>query len=102
MRKSSSEAAPECGTSSDGAVPILRKAFRGDAIFAIEEPEFYLHPHAQRSLAALFEELATAGNQVFYSTHSAKSAAANGLPGILIGCQAADRRSVRARKQPQK
>jgi predicted ATP-dependent endonuclease of OLD family len=47
------------------------KAFRGDAIFAIEEPEIYLHPHAQRSLATLFEELASAGNQVFYSTHSA-------------------------------
>jgi putative ATP-dependent endonuclease of OLD family len=47
------------------------KAFRGDAIFAIEEPEIYLHPHAQRSLAALFDELAAAGNQVFYSTHSA-------------------------------
>jgi putative ATP-dependent endonuclease of the OLD family len=47
------------------------KAFRGDAIFAIEEPEIFLHPHAQRSLATLFEELAAAGNQVFYSTHSA-------------------------------
>jgi putative ATP-dependent endonuclease of OLD family len=47
------------------------KAFRGDAIFAIEEPEIYLHPHAQRSLATLFEELAATGNQVFYSTHSA-------------------------------
>lgn len=47
------------------------KAFRGDAIFAIEEPEIYLHPHAQRSLAALFEDLAGTGNQVFYSTHSA-------------------------------
>jgi putative ATP-dependent endonuclease of OLD family len=47
------------------------KAFRGNAIFAIEEPEIFLHPHAQRSLAALFEELASAGNQVFFSTHSA-------------------------------
>ena len=40
------------------------KAFRGNAIFAIEEPEIFLHPHAQRSLATLFEELARAGNQV--------------------------------------
>lgn len=42
-----------------------------DAIIAIEEPEIYLHPHAQRSLASVFEELADGGSQVFYSTHSA-------------------------------
>lgn len=47
------------------------KAFRGDAIIAMEEPEIYLHPHAQRSLAALFEELAAQGAQILYSTHSA-------------------------------
>ncbi|MGU3405949.1 ATP-dependent nuclease [Methylobacterium brachiatum] len=40
------------------------------AIVAIEEPEIYLHPHAQRSLANLFEEMAASGGQVFYSTHS--------------------------------
>jgi len=47
------------------------KTFRSDSIIAIEEPELYLHPHAQRSLAALFTELAAAGSQIFYSTHSA-------------------------------
>lgn len=47
------------------------RAFRGNAVIAIEEPEIYLHPHAQRSLAALFQELADNGSQVFYSTHSA-------------------------------
>jgi putative ATP-dependent endonuclease of OLD family len=47
------------------------KAFRGDSLIAIEEPEIYLHPHAQRSLAALFRELAEHGAQIFYSTHSA-------------------------------
>lgn len=46
------------------------KVFRGDAIIAVEEPETYLHPHAQRSLAAIFNELAEQGNQIFYSTHS--------------------------------
>lgn len=46
------------------------KTFRGDAVIAVEEPEIYLHPHAQRSLAALFRELAAQGNQVLYSTHS--------------------------------
>jgi putative ATP-dependent endonuclease of the OLD family len=46
------------------------KVFRGDAIVAIEEPEIYLHPHAQRSLASLFVDLAQSNNQIFYSTHS--------------------------------
>lgn len=43
---------------------------RRGAIVAIEEPEIYLHPHAQRSLAAVFEEIAAGGSQIFYSTHS--------------------------------
>lgn len=44
--------------------------FKGDAIIAIEEPEIYLHPHAQRSLASLFNDLAERENQVFFSTHA--------------------------------
>lgn len=47
------------------------KSFRGDAVLGIEEPELYLHPHAQRSLMKQFEALADAGNQIFISTHSA-------------------------------
>lgn len=47
------------------------KSFRGDAVLGIEEPELYLHPHAQRSLMKQFETLAAAGNQLFISTHSA-------------------------------
>lgn len=46
------------------------ESFRGGAILGIEEPELYLHPHAQRSLAAQFEDLAALGNQIFVSTHS--------------------------------
>lgn len=46
-------------------------AFRNSTVFAVEEPEIYLHPHAQRSLASLYREMAAAGHQVFYSTHSA-------------------------------
>lgn len=48
------------------------KSFKGDAVLGIEEPELYLHPHAQRSLMKQFEELAAAGNQIFISTHSAQ------------------------------
>lgn len=46
-------------------------AFKGGAILGIEEPELFLHPHAQRSLMSQFEQLVTAGNQLFISTHSA-------------------------------
>lgn len=48
------------------------KTFRGDAVLGIEEPELYLHPHAQRSLMRQFDEIANAGNQLFISSHSAQ------------------------------
>ena len=40
-------------------------------MLGIEEPELYLHPHAQRSLMAQFEQIVAAGNQLFISSHSA-------------------------------
>jgi putative ATP-dependent endonuclease of OLD family len=46
------------------------RAFRGSAILGIEEPELFLHPHAQRSLKSQFKELAAEGNQIFISSHS--------------------------------
>jgi CRISPR-associated exonuclease Cas4 len=40
-------------------------------IFAMEEPELFLHPHAQRKLSASLREIAeTAEHQVFVCTHS--------------------------------
>lgn len=36
----------------------------------IEEPELFLRPHTQRYLYRLLRELASAGNQVVYSTHA--------------------------------
>lgn len=41
----------------------------GRVIFAVEEPEIYLHPTIKRSLYALFRQLGLAGDQVIYSTH---------------------------------
>lgn len=46
------------------------KTFRGSAVLGIEEPELYLHPHAQRSLMRQFDEIAEAGSQLFISSHS--------------------------------
>jgi putative ATP-dependent endonuclease of OLD family len=40
------------------------------AIFAIEEPEAFLHPQKARYFSAVLERIANAGNQVFLSTHS--------------------------------
>lgn len=46
------------------------KTFKGDGMVGIEEPEMFLHPHAQRGLMRMFRELADSGTQIFYSTHS--------------------------------
>jgi predicted ATP-dependent endonuclease of OLD family len=43
-------------------------------VFAIEEPELFLSPHAHRYLYRLIRRLAGLGNQVFFTTHS---------PGLL-------------------
>lgn len=43
---------------------------REGAIFAIEEPEVFLHPHRARFFAATLRALADTGSQVFVSTHS--------------------------------
>jgi len=40
-------------------------------LLALEEPELYLHPQAQRHLAKVLKELASTGYQVIISTHSA-------------------------------
>lgn len=39
-------------------------------LFLIEEPELFLHPQAQRMMAASFEDLVDEENQVLFSTHS--------------------------------
>ncbi|MCK5228660.1 MAG: AAA family ATPase, partial [Desulfobulbaceae bacterium] len=39
-------------------------------IFAVEEPELYMHPQAQRNIRGVFREIADKGDQVMFSTHS--------------------------------
>jgi len=43
-------------------------------VFAIEEPELFLAPHAHRYLYRLIRRLAELGNQIFFTTHA---------PGLL-------------------
>ena len=40
-------------------------------VFAIEEPELFLAPHAHRYLRRLIGRLAEGGNQIFFTTHAA-------------------------------
>ncbi|KGP74523.1 ATP-dependent nuclease [Pontibacillus yanchengensis] len=44
-------------------------AIKGDLILALEEPELFLPPHAQRALARDFKELSSE-NQILIATHS--------------------------------
>ena len=46
------------------------KANERTTIFAIEEPELYLHPQSQRTLMSVFQKIAGGRDQVIYSTHS--------------------------------
>lgn len=57
-------------TDSQNDRPRARKASES-VVFAFEEPELFLHPHAQRTLAASLRQIAsTANHQVFVCSHS--------------------------------
>lgn len=61
------------GLQSALTVAILRaysEVRHSEAILAIEEPEVYLNPQAQRNFYSILRQLADSGVQVFYTTHS--------------------------------
>ena len=51
-------------------VTSLNPKYKRSLILAIEEPELYMHPQAQRTVRRVFQEISGAGYQVFFSTHS--------------------------------
>ena len=57
---------------------------RGTSVMVVEEPEIYLHPHAQRSLASMFREMSDQGTQVILSTHSASFVSPEQFDDIAI------------------
>lgn len=65
------------GTQSAVIIGILELCLRyrstaGIRLFAVEEPELYLHPHAQRYMARLLRAISEEeGSQVILTTHSA-------------------------------
>lgn len=61
------------GMQSSLTVALLRaykEVKKNDAVIAIDEPEIFLHPHAQRSFYRIIRELKESGTQIFYTTHS--------------------------------
>jgi len=46
------------------------KAEERTTIFAIEEPELYLHPQSQRTLMSVFQQINNGKDQIIYTTHS--------------------------------
>lgn len=43
---------------------------RRNLILAVEEPELYMHPQAQRTIRTVFRKITGGGDQVLFSTHS--------------------------------
>ena len=52
-------------------IASVNPEYKRTLIFAVEEPELYMHPMAQRSIRRMFSEIAQGGDQVLFSTHSA-------------------------------
>jgi AAA ATPase domain len=59
-------------------------------VLLIEEPELYLRPQAQRYLYRLLRTLASAGNQVIYSTHAPAFLSVGHLEELALVTQDAD------------
>jgi putative ATP-dependent endonuclease of OLD family len=53
-------------------------------VFGIEEPEVHLHPGAQRLLIEAFNELAGAGHQIIFTTHSPVFAAMSDIDSLTL------------------
>lgn len=74
----------------DGAVGDATVARRAStsAVFAVEEPELFLHPHAQRQLHGVLRSLAeTAERQVFICTHSPAFVDIEAYKGLAVICK---------------
>jgi len=49
---------------------ISKSEGKRNLILAVEEPEIYMHPQAQRTIRRVFRSIAEGGDQVIFSTHS--------------------------------
>ncbi len=74
----------------NAAAPDTTAARRAStsAVFAVEEPELFLHPHAQRQLHGVLRTLAeTPERQVFVCTHSPAFVDIEAYKGMAIICK---------------
>ncbi len=85
-------------TSPDDLEPSARKASES-VVFAVEEPELFLHPHAQRRLAAALHDIAgSPQHQVFLCTHSTHFVDLNRHRSIAIVSRETTAEGTRARQ----
>lgn len=97
--------AERMGSGIQSAVVIsLLQAYRElrkeNALLLFEEPELFLHPHGRRHLYRLLCELADAGTQIIYTTHSQDLVDLERLDDVLMVSSASDTGTVA--RQPTK
>lgn len=51
-------------------ITTVAEGRKRNLILAVEEPELYMHPQAQRTIRSVFRKIASGGDQVLFSTHS--------------------------------
>ncbi len=85
-------------TSPEDLKPSARKASES-VVFAIEEPELFLHPHAQRRLATALRDIAgSPQHQVFLCTHATYFVDLNRHRSIAIISKKATAEGTKARQ----
>lgn len=83
----------------DSESTTIPRASSESVIFAIEEPELFLHPHAQRRLAKALQEMSsTPQYQVFVCTHSTHFVNLDHYRNIVVVTKASAREGTSVRQ----
>jgi len=83
----------------DSESTTVPRASSESAFFAIEEPELFLHPHAQRRLAEALQEMSsTPQHQVFVCTHSTHFVDLDRYRNIAVVTKASARKGTSVRQ----
>jgi CRISPR-associated exonuclease Cas4 len=83
----------------DSESTTVPRASSESVIFAMEEPELFLHPHAQRRLAEVLQEMSsTPQHQVFVCTHSTHFVDLDRYRNIAVVTKASTREGTSVRQ----